>query len=156
MSKRFFAHAVLITASAIGLVSTVSVIFPSFVEASSNSNLNRQEEVPSVTTQALPPQPMLVAQSTALTGRWRANDDAIYYVRQIGDQLWWYGEQNPTQPNFSNVFVGTISGATISGSWVDVPKGGATSSGFLKLRIVNLRRLERIDGSNFSGSVWTR
>ncbi|NJP12340.1 MAG: hypothetical protein HC866_25105 [Leptolyngbyaceae cyanobacterium RU_5_1] len=156
MSKRFFAHAVLITASVIGLVSIVSVVFPSFVEASSDSNSNRQEEVPSATTQALPPQPMLVAQSTALTGTWKANDGATYYVRQIGDQLWWYGEQNPTQPNFSNVFVGTISGITITGNWRDVPKGGANSSGSLKLKIVNFSRLEKITGSNFSGSVWTR
>ncbi|MBO3462704.1 hypothetical protein G7B40_018845 [Aetokthonos hydrillicola Thurmond2011] len=154
MLKRFLALAIFSTGSAIGLFSSASVLVPSFVEAS--SSLNTQQAAHYKQTEVLPTQRILIAQSSALTGKWKADDGGVYYIRQVGDKFWWYGEQKETQPAWSNVFTGTISANEINGSWVDVPKGGATGSGVLKLRIVTFSRIEKINGGGFSGSVWTR
>ncbi|MEH1889272.1 MAG: hypothetical protein V7K92_07320 [Nostoc sp.] len=92
-----------------------------------------------------------------LTGKWQANDGGTYYIRQIGNQVWWYGEYSPTNPAFSNVFNGTINNNQISGNWADVPKGSTLSSGSLQLRIVSYNRIEAVSQTGgFGGSVWFR
>jgi len=67
------------------------------------------------------------------------NDFAIYYIRQVGNKVWWYGETNPYNPNWSNAFYGTIGssspGDVINGDWADVPKGKTSYSGTLRLMI---------------------
>jgi len=63
-----------------------------------------------------------------LTGKWDADDGGAYYLRQIGNQLHWYGERFPTHTRWSNVFHGDINGNRIDGRWVDVPKGRAGHS----------------------------
>jgi hypothetical protein len=75
-----------------------------------------------------------------LTGAWGSDDGGTYYVRQMGDKIWWLGlrrNRDPIMsssavpiPNPTNVFEGTISSykadgtAVISGNAVTVPKGG--------------------------------
>ena len=54
-----------------------------------------------------------------LTGLWNADDGGLYYIRQVGDQVWWAGftSTNSTQGyldffkglHFVNVFRGTLS-----------------------------------------------
>ena len=77
-----------------------------------------------------------------LTGAWGSNDGGTYYIRQLGNEIWWAGltrDRDPTTtngstglpnpiPNPTDVFHGTISynadgTATITGNAVTVPKG---------------------------------
>jgi hypothetical protein len=93
-----------------------------------------------------------------LTGRWFGNDGGIYYLRQTGSQLHWYGEAADVQPTWSNVFSGRIQGNRIKGKWTDVPKGRTRGAGDLELVLETdgneLRVVNKTGG--FSGSRWTR
>lgn len=95
-----------------------------------------------------------------LTGVWIGNDGGIYYVRQRGAQIAWFGEGNANSgvvPGFANVLQGRSSGDRISGQWADVPYGNTTSSGALNLRVVGPDRIERISQTGgFGGSAWVR
>jgi hypothetical protein len=62
-----------------------------------------------------------------LTGRWAASDSTPYYLRQKGTCLWWIGGKGRT-----NVFFGSVFGASVTGVWADVFAG---SSGTLTLSI---------------------
>lgn len=97
------------------------------------------------------------AQQIDLTGLWNCDEGGLFYIRQIGDSVWWYGEQSSTNPSWSNVAEGTISGNTIAMKWVDVPKGGTMNSGILVLNIISNTRLTAIQRTGgFGGSGWTR
>jgi len=92
-----------------------------------------------------------------LTGTWRCNDGGIYYLRQRGGELWWYGQSGDGGKHWSNVFHGRIAKGRISGRWVDVPRGSARGAGELRLEITKdggLRAVKRSGG--FGGSVWRR
>lgn len=93
-----------------------------------------------------------------LTGTWRGNDGGSYYMRQVGEEVWWFGENSPTSPGFSNVAYGHISGNLLILRWADVPKGQTMSSGILELVVQSNSRIivasQRTGG--FGGSVWTR
>lgn len=106
-----------------------------------------------------PPPPPPPPTSIDVTGKWKANDGGTYYLRRVGNQVWWYGEFTPTSPPWSNVFLGTIvNGNQISGNWADVPKGNILGSGGIVLRIESNNRIVRISntGNGFGGTVWTR
>lgn len=102
--------------------------------------------------------PLLIAQSERLTGVWNCNDGGVYFIRQIGNQVWWYGQSSDGGTTWSNVFQGTITGNQITGSWADVPKGNIRGSGWMTLSISGSNRLRKVKvgGSNFGGSVWSR
>jgi hypothetical protein len=97
-----------------------------------------------------------------LTGVWSSDDGGVYYLRQIGDQVWWMGLSDRGQGfNFANVFWGRLSGRSFSGEWVDVPRGILLSSGVLTLAIdptsgiiAEFRRIRETGG--FGGSSWRR
>ncbi|XHR81307.1 MAG: hypothetical protein ACFKPT_24255 [Gloeotrichia echinulata GP01] len=92
-----------------------------------------------------------------LTGKWQGNDGGIYYLRQLNNKLWWYGEKSATNPNWSNVFEGTIGDSKISGKWADVPKGLILQNGDLVVRITSANHLKAISKTGgFGGSEWTR
>ena len=70
-----------------------------------------------------------------LTGIWNSNEGNPYYLRQVGNTLWWAGfNPDPNSPNLvlansfhrgilsAQVFRGTISGQTITGDWTEVPR----------------------------------
>lgn len=100
-------------------------------------------------------------QAADLTGVWGCTDGGKYYIRQIGDKVWWYGENNPNSPSFANVFYGTIvpvsAGEDIQGNWADVPKGQTSSSGTLQIRIETDNYLSVIQQTGgFGGLSWTR
>jgi hypothetical protein len=59
-----------------------------------------------------------------LTGVWRCNDGGSCYLRQLGDEVWWYGEASPDSPGWSNVANGRLHGNSLRLKWADVPKGG--------------------------------
>ena len=78
-----------------------------------------------------------------LTGVWRGNANSYYYIREIGDVVWWlgfddnskYSLHRPFDHNFVNVFSGVRTNDNfISGSWSDIPRGASYRSGTLKLQ----------------------
>ena len=48
-----------------------------------------------------------------LTGAWAATDVGTYYVRQIGNTIWWLGLSSDQGLTFANVFQGTLQGPPI-------------------------------------------
>jgi len=92
----------------------------------------------------------------SLTGTWKCNDGGTYFIRQDGNELWWFG-RSPNGASFTNVFHGTIRRDVIEGTWADVPPGSARHSGELILQIRSDNRLVRTrQTGTFSGSEWTR
>lgn len=97
------------------------------------------------------------AQSQNLTGKWTGNDGGTYYVRQIGEEVWWFGENSPTTPGFSNVAYGHLSGNLLILRWADVPKGQAMNAGILELVVQsNSNIVASQETGGFGGTAWTR
>lgn len=98
--------------------------------------------------------------ASPLNGRWRADDGGTYYVRQIGRDVWWLGESADNGASWSNIFFGKWDAATgtITGTWMDIPKGSARSSGELVLQVVGNGRLFRAarQSGGFGGRIWRR
>lgn len=104
-----------------------------------------------------PPPPPPPHQPMNLNGAWNCNDGGRYYIRQLGNRVWWYGEQSPTGPAWSNVATGTLNGNNLNLEWSDVPKGRILQSGTLHLRVENNNRISTINKTGgFGGSLWTR
>jgi hypothetical protein len=102
----------------------------------------------------------LIAELTAtpasnLSGVYKCNDGGTYYVRQNGNNLWWYGESGDGV-GWANVFKGTIRGDEIRGSWVDVPKANSKGGGIMILRASGGKLISTHRTGGFSGSEWTR
>lgn len=92
-----------------------------------------------------------------LTGKWRSNDGGIFFLRQIGDEIWWYGQSKDGGKTWSNVFQGRIKGNRIKGNWVDVPHGRTRNSGKMTLEILGNGKLKAIQKTGgFIGSEWIR
>ncbi len=90
-----------------------------------------------------------------LTGYYRCNDDGHYYIRQIGSKIYWFGEH--PSGYWANVFIGSINGNQITGTFKDVPKGSIQGSGGLTISVLyNGFILSKTSGNNFGGSVWVR
>lgn len=107
---------------------------------------------PPVTPPITPPQ-----QALNLTGRWSANDGGTYYLRQIGNELWWYGRSSDGGVTWSNVLYASIQGNRVVGRWADVPQGRIAGAGEMEITIASPDRLtatRRTGG--FGGSEWTR
>ncbi|HYX12981.1 MAG TPA: hypothetical protein VE944_01155 [Nostoc sp.] len=98
-------------------------------------------------------QTFLISQVFNLTGVWQAKEGGTYYVRQVGDKLWWYGDGGS---GYSNVFRGVISGDRATGEWVDVPKGGNTGAGNLSIEVFSNNRFVQKASSGFGIFEWNR
>jgi len=81
-----------------------------------------------------------------------------YYLRQLDNELLWYGEEDAVSPSWSNVAHGVIKGNTITVKWADVPKGEIMQSGSLVIRIKSNDELELVKqtGEFFATDSWTR
>ena len=103
-----------------------------------------------------------------LTGAWAGNDSGVYYIRQVGDCVWWFGtevrdlELGPTdQRGFANVASGRIVGTQVDLEWADVPLGNIVNGGGLTF-IYDEERGEltladqRGGNQPFGGTVLTR
>ena len=73
-----------------------------------------------------------------LTGAWAGNDSGVYYIRHLGDCVWWFGtevreiEPGATgQPGFANVASGRMVGTQVDLEWADVPLGNTVNGGGL-------------------------
>jgi hypothetical protein len=103
-----------------------------------------------------------------LTGAWAGNDSGIYYIRQVGDCVWWFGTEvrdielgSTRQRGFANVASGRIVGTQVDLEWADVPLGDTNNGGGLTFiydpQTGELTLLEqRGGGVPFGGTVLTR
>lgn len=103
-----------------------------------------------------------------LTGAWAGNDSGVYYIRQVGDCVWWFGTEvkdiepgTTLQRGFANVASGRIVGNQVDLEWADVPLGDTVNGGGLTFRYDDaggqLTLIEQRGGSRpFGGTVLTR
>ena len=98
-----------------------------------------------------------------LSGAWEADDDGVYYIRQMGDCVWWFGTSleavgEGEQEGFANVAVGRIVEDTIYVEWADVPLGSILGGGTLTLEITPTGALRLVDASEwgFGAMFWFR
>ena len=103
-----------------------------------------------------------------LTGAWAGDDSGVYYIRHVGDCVWWFGTEvrdlqlGPTrQRGFANVASGRIVGTQVDLEWADVPLGDTVNGGGLTLvfdeAADELRLTEQRGGRQpFGGTVLTR
>lgn len=91
-----------------------------------------------------------------LTGVWSCDDGGSYYVRQLGGNVWWYGESS--NGRWSNIFHGAMNGDWVDGLWLDVPKGRDRNNGAIRLRVDSRDEFHREQntGDDFGGSRWRR
>jgi hypothetical protein len=95
-----------------------------------------------------------------LTGAWHGNDIGTYYIRQIGDIVWWLGLSCDQGRGFTNVFRGTLTDGILHGAWVDVPLyGGQLGSGSMTIYCGSALATELIKISTndvFGATRWTK
>lgn len=96
-----------------------------------------------------------------LTAAWDANDYAVYYVREMPNgEVVWVAEHrfyDYAQPAFTHVFIGKKTGTTITGEWIDVPKGKTAGNGTLTLEVKDPQELvSKAKTGGFFASTWQR
>jgi len=92
-----------------------------------------------------------------LSGVWSCDDGGKYAIRQVGTEVWWYGQSSDGGRSWANVFYGRFDGRRLTGTWADLPLGGASSSGVMGLDNPEgntLRAFSKTGG--FGGSLWRR
>lgn len=75
-----------------------------------------------------------------LTGTWSCDDGGRYYIRQLGNIIWW--DADGTTGSWGNVAHGTIRGNTIRPDYADVPEGTANGFGTLVLDVISNNELK--------------
>jgi hypothetical protein len=108
------------------------------------------------------PAAALCVSPKGLSGTWTANDGGSYYVRRLGNVVWWVGESADDGVAWTNAFRGTTDGKTITGEWVDVIQAtGHFGVGTLTLKIngvlgTGVHGFDKIGGtgSGFGGVHW--
>ncbi|MCP4115598.1 MAG: hypothetical protein GY737_09365 [Desulfobacteraceae bacterium] len=92
-----------------------------------------------------------------LNGVWKSNSGGTYYIRRHGTEIWWYGENSPTRPSWSNIAYGKINNKTIQLRWVDIPKGVTRSMGTLTLRVISNKEIRATKKKGgFGDSIWRK
>lgn len=103
-----------------------------------------------------------------LTGTWAGDDQGVYYLRQLGDQVWWLGMSGIGGPlvargtDWTNVYHGTLAGGTVTGTYADVPGGKIQDSGPVVLKLtstsgggISLSRTDPLLSTGFGGTLLT-
>jgi TIR domain len=101
-----------------------------------------------------------------ITGVWECNDGGIYYVRNLGREVWWFGHGVHPHQSFANVAYGQVEGEgdkrTLKLRWADVPAGTTNIYGRLVLllsfsiqqnRVTHMSATE--SSGRFGGEHWT-
>ncbi len=73
-----------------------------------------------------------------LTGAWSGSTGGMYYIRQVGDCVWWFGTEVDDiapgltgQPGYANVASGRFDGSIVVAEYADVPLGNVLGGGGL-------------------------
>jgi hypothetical protein len=89
-----------------------------------------------------------------------ANDGGMYFLRQVGDVLWWLGLSGGLMHpglEFCNIFHGSVTASAVAGDWCDVPRGATSGRGTLTLRPAGGHQLLRVgESGGFGASIWRR
>jgi S-formylglutathione hydrolase FrmB len=99
-----------------------------------------------------------------LNGAWSADDEGIYYIRQVGGDVWWSGMSDYAQANgevgreFSNVAKGKLRDGMLAMEFADVPRGSVWGNGPITLKAQadadgNLQLVTQ--SGDFGGRVFT-
>lgn len=93
-----------------------------------------------------------------MTGTWKANDGGTYYVRKIGDTVWWLGMSGDNGRHWTNVYKGVMNGNRVTGEFADVPMGSVRGRGTLVLHVDrgpsgSYLGFRKVEGA-FGGSRW--
>lgn len=99
-----------------------------------------------------------------LTGVWEVDDDGLYYLRHLGNCVWWFGTSleeigDGNQAGFANVAVGRVVDDELRFEWADVPLGDILGGGSMTLMIdASGNQLMKVaeSGTGFGGTTWTR
>ncbi|WP_262060959.1 hypothetical protein [Streptomyces sp. STR69] len=101
-----------------------------------------------------------------LTGTWAAGSQGLYFLRQLGNELWWAGlsVESPLGSQdfqwgltWANVFTGQINDTTVNGDWADVPRGRIRQSGTLDLEVADADLIRRrAETGGFGATEWRR
>jgi hypothetical protein len=91
-----------------------------------------------------------------IAGVWRCNDGGTYTIQQSGSQITWEGVSADGGKAWANSFSGMLAADVAAGAFTDHPPGAARGHGDLSIKIVAPDRIEKISGTGFGGSVWTR
>ena len=76
-----------------------------------------------------------------LTGTWAGDDQGVYYLRQLGDEVWWLGMSGiggtlvARGTEWTNVYHGKLSGDAVTGTYADVPGGKIQDKGPVDLKL---------------------
>lgn len=97
------------------------------------------------------------AQTFDLTGFWQnPGGSATYRVRQIGNAVYW-SVDGTAAGSYANVFIGEISGTTLSGTWVDLPGSPNLGGGSLSLQIQSNDYFFKVaESSLYAAQEWVR
>ena len=103
-----------------------------------------------------------------LTGTWNGDDEGVYYLRQLGSQVWWVGMSGLGGPlvrrgaDWTNVYQGTLADGTITGTYADVPQGNIMDNGPVVLKLtrtssggIQLVRTDPLLSTGFGGTEMT-
>ena len=83
---------------------------------------------------------------SSVSGHWVGSDNADYYVRSAGNDMFWLGMSRDDGRSFTNVFHGTRQGNLVSGSWGDV-RGASHNAGTVSFRISGTAFMEKTGGN---------
>jgi len=91
----------------------------------------------------------------SLDGRWVANDNGIYNVRVVGNDIFWLGESRDGGASFTQVFHGTRQGNMITGKWADV-RGASHNHGEMTLSVTRTVAMDFVSGVRGAAFKWGR
>jgi hypothetical protein len=70
-----------------------------------------------------------------LTGKWQG-DTATYWLRQVGNEVWWICKSKDGGKSFTVAFHGKLSGTQLTGNFADVPPGKNRAQGSIKAQLL--------------------
>ena len=91
-------------------------------------------------------------QNFNLTGTWKGDDGGTYYIRNLGNYVWWLGiSGNDDGRTFSNILKGYVheNNKTITTDWIDIPRGDNKYYGTLTLSIDSNMLLHKINETSY-------
>jgi len=92
-----------------------------------------------------------------LNGTWSAGNFGTFFIRQIGAEIWWLGEDDPIQPTWCQIGHGKMEGKLIIIDWIDLPKGLANLQGTVVFEVTYPDRMVRkSETGGFSVKEMTR
>lgn len=81
------------------------------------------------------------AQAMDLTGTWASGSGSKVYIRQIGNEIYFFTEPAAVNPYGATVAYGIAQGNELHLKWADVPKGGNRNAGIMVWTVESDRKI---------------